>query len=210
MERNDKRGFEEKSFAEYHLYTLGRPATVKESETKQIELMGAVDVPSKKIYRYDASMDQKKVRILLSLQNKKANNLGMPLPAGKVRVYKQDDADGSLEFIGEDRIDHTAKDEKIELYVGDAFDIVGERIQTNNRQLPKHTWQTFKISLRNHKESGPVTVEVMEHVGYWGNWEVEKKSDDFSKKDAGTIVFTVDIPKDGEKTIEYTLHSWSE
>ena len=204
-------GFQEKSFAEYHLYTLGRPATVKESETKQIELMGAVDVPSRKIYRYDAAMDPKKVRVLLGLQNREQDHLGKPLPAGKVRVYKQDEADGSLEFVGEDRIGHTAKDEKLELYVGDAFDIVGERIQTNTKQHPQHTWQSFKVTLRNHKDqAGPVKVEVVEHVGAWGNWEIEQKSDDFVKKDAGTVVFTVDVPKDGEKVIEYTLHSWSE
>ncbi len=203
-------GFREKAFAEYHLYTLGRPATVKESETKQIELTGAVDVPSRKIYRYDAAMDPKKVRVLLGLQNRQQDHLGMPLPAGKVRVYKQDEADGSLEFVGEDWIDHTPKDEKIELYVGNAFDLVGERIQTNTKRHPKHAWQSFRITLRNHKESGPVKVEVVEHVGSWGNWEIENKSDDFVKKDAGTVVFTVDVPKDGEKVVEYTLHSWSE
>ena len=93
--------------------------------------------------------------------------------------------------------------------MGDAFDIVGERTQTNNRQTAHNTWQSFKISIRNHKDTA-VTVEVMEHVGYWGNWEIEKKSDDFEKKDAGTAVFKVEIPKDGEKIIEYTLHSWSQ
>lgn len=203
-------GFEEKAFAEYHLYTLGRPATVKESETKQIELMGATDVPSTKTYRYDANQDPKKVRVLLGFENRKESRLGMPLPAGKIRVYKQDEADGSLEFVGEDRVAHTPKDEKVELYIGDAFDLVGERTQLDVKKHPKHLWQTFRIALRNHKESGPVKVEVVEHPGAWANWEVEKKSDDFVKKDAGTIVFAVDVPKDGEKVVEYTLHSWTE
>ncbi len=202
-------GFEEKSFAEYHLYTLGRPATVKESETKQIELLGATDVASRKVYRYDAAMDAKKVRVLLGLKNDKASRLGMPLPAGKVRIYKMDEADGTLEFIGEDRIDHTAKDEKLELYVGDAFDIVGEQVQTNNRQSGRHQWASFKVSVRNHKDTA-VTVEVMAHPGAWGNWEIEKNTDAFEKQDAGTVVFKVEIPKDGEKVIEYTLHAWSE
>ncbi len=205
----DGGGFQEKAFAEYHLYTLGRPATVKESETKQIELLGATDVPSTKIYRYDATMDEKKVRVLLGLKNSQASRLGMPLPAGKVRVYKMDEADGSLEFVGEDRIDHTPKDEKIELYVGDAFDIIGERTQTANRQTAHNRWAGLKISVRNHKDV-PVTVEIMEHTGYWGNWEIEKNSDPFEKKDAGTVVFKVEIPKDGEKVVEYTLHSWDQ
>ena len=206
--RDESAGLAEKSFAEYHLYTLGRPATVKESETKQIELFPcASDVPSKKIYRYDANMDAKKVRVLLALKNDQASRLGMPLPAGKVRVYKMDEADGTLEFIGEDRIDHTAKDEKLELFVGDAFDLVGETTLVDQRHTPKHSWQTRRISLRNHKDSA-ARIEVVEHANW--NWEVEKKSDEFVKKDARTLVFTVDVPANGEKVIEYVLHSWSE
>ena len=142
-------GFEEKAFFEYHLYTLGRSTTVADNQTKQIELLKTADVPVKKVFLYDGAPQyrwygglvtdtgygsgegNKKINVIIELKNSQDNHMGMPLPKGKVRLYKRDPADASLEFIGEDQIDHTPKDETVKLHIGDAFDIVGERKRTD-------------------------------------------------------------------------------
>ena len=119
--------FEEKAFMEYHLYTLSRPSTVNNNQVKQIEFIEpALNVPIKKLYIYDRQQKADKVQIKLEFENTKENHLGIALPKGKVRVFKKDPADGMLEFVGEDFIDHTPRKEKLSLYIGDAFDIVPE------------------------------------------------------------------------------------
>jgi len=219
-------GFEEKGFFEYHLYTLGRPTTVKDNSQKQIELFAPVEnVPAKKIYLYfgavnlpwwgsDALQDRnlgtqmnKKVDIYMTFQNSEKSGLGIPLPAGRVRVYKEDEADGSLEFVGEDRIDHTPKDEKVLLKMGSAFDVVGERKQTNFQIDTRAHWidESFEIKVRNHKQED-IEVIVKENLFRWHNWEVKEKSHEFEKIDARTIHFPVKVPKDGEVTLTYTVH----
>ena len=139
--------FEEKAFFEYHMYTLQRSTTVKDNQTKQIALLSANNIPVKKLFIFDPvdyygwywynyenqQSKQQKVKVKIELVNSKQNNLGMPLPKGKIKVYKQD-SDGSLQFIGEDAIDHTPKEEKIKLYLGDAFDVIAERKKINYRQ----------------------------------------------------------------------------
>jgi hypothetical protein len=219
--------FQEKSFFEYHMYTMERPTTVSNNETKQLSLLNAASVPTKKEMIYDARGDwfrnwwypgrtdgdpgsgydtsnYHKVNVVLEVINSKANHMGMPLPKGRVRVYKLDDQ-GSQQFIGEDMIDHTPKDEKVRLYVGDAFDVVGDYKRTNYQKIsPNVVEESFEVKVRNHKET-PVDVKVVDHV--WSDWTVKAKSQDFVKKDASTIEFPVTVPKDGESTITYTIRT---
>lgn len=194
--------FEEKAFFEYHLYTLTRPATVKDREIKQLSLFPNTSVKVLKKFIYDGAYYGNKVRVNLEFDNSQKAGLGIPLPKGKIRVYKED-TDKSLEFIGEDRIDHTPKDEKVRIYVGNAFDIVGERKQTSYERLSDRVDRySFEISLRNHKEEG-VEVTVVEHLR--GDWEITKTDTPFVKKDASTIEFVVQLEKDQEKKINYTV-----
>ena len=215
--------FEEKSFFEYHLYTLQGKTTVRNNETKQITLMTAAKVPAKKLYIYDAmkgwwgpwaasrrpgdSYDvsvNKKVNVLIEIANTKDNNLGIPLPKGRVRVYKQG-TDANQQFIGEDEIDHTPKDEKVRLYLGDAFDIVGEHTRTNFRRISSNeVEESFEISLRNHKAEA-VTVTVVQHL--FSDWKILQSSHKYTKKDASTVEFAVDVPKDGEVKVTYTART---
>jgi hypothetical protein len=217
--------FEEKSFFEYHLYTLQRRTTVRDNETKQIEFVSGTNVPVKKLYIYDGAAQKfygynqwaradrnygvqsnKKVYVMLDFKNSKENNLGIPLPKGKMRVYKED-SDKSLEFIGEDFIEHTPKDENVRIYLGDAFDIVGERLQTDFKNGDDFADESFKITVRNHKEE-PIEVRVVEKLYRWSNWKITQKSQDYEKKDARTIEYKLKVPKDSENIITYTVHYW--
>ncbi len=193
---------EERAFFEYHLYTLARPTTVKDKEVKQVSLFPEADVKTKKVFTYDGARYPKDVRITLEFQNTEEEGLGIPLPKGKVRVYKED-IDKSLEFIGEDLIEHTPKGEEVRIYVGNAFDVVGERSRQSVRQITKTLREeTYEIKLRNHKKE-PIEITVVEHL--WGQWEIMASSHEFVKKDASTIEFTVDVPEDEEVVITYTV-----
>jgi hypothetical protein len=221
-------GFEEKAFFEYHLYTLGRTTTVADNQTKQIELLKTADVPVKKVFLYDGAPQfafygglitdanygsqesNKKVNVIIEVKNSKDNHMGMPLPKGKVRLYKRDPADASLEFIGEDQIDHTPKDETIKLHIGDAFDIVGERKRTDfHVDMSRHViTESFEIHIRNHKDE-PVEVLVKETLYRWNNWEITQASHKWTKYDSNTIHFPVKVDKDGEQVITYTVrYTW--
>jgi hypothetical protein len=194
--------FEEKAFFEYHLYTLQRPATVANNQIKQISLFSPTEVKVNKTYSYNGARDRKKVRVNLEFENKKTSGLGMPLPKGKVRVYKRDD-DKSLVFIGEDFIDHTPKDEKVRVYVGNAFDIVGNRTQKERKSIGKTAWEeAWQIKLRNHKEES-VRVTIVERVNF--GWEILRNTHEYKKKDAATIEFSIEIPKDAEVVVEYVV-----
>jgi hypothetical protein len=219
----------EQSFFEYHMYTLARPTTLAENSSKQVEMASASNIPIKKLYVYDGAenlyfggygdsgfwdpnyglQSNKKIAVLLEFQNKKSEGLGIPLPKGRVRVYKKDD-DGSLQFAGEDSIDHTPKDEKVRVKMGEAFDVVGERKRTDySSDLKNRRFEeTFEIKLRNHKD-GAATVTVVEHLYRWNNWKITDASAKYEKKDAQTIEFTVPVPKDGEAVVTYTVkYSW--
>ena len=222
-------GFSEKSFFEFHLYTLERPTTLANNSTKQIELFDqAKQVPARKVLIYNGAagpyyyssapltdrnfggQSNKKVDVYLEFRNDKQYGLGVPLPAGRIRVSKLDSADGSLEFIGEDRIDHTPKDEDVRVKLGSAFDVVGERKQTDFSVDSKAQWmeEQFEIKLRNHKEQ-PVRVVVKENLYRWSNWKILTKTHDFVKEDARTIDFPVDVPKDGETLVRYRVrYTW--
>jgi len=198
-----------RAFGEYRIYDLPEKTTVANNQIKQIELITAAAVPVTKTYLYDGAKirwyryqrnwdrsfgreQNKKVQVLIELENRADRNLGIALPKGKCRVYKKDE-DGSLEFIGEDVIDHTPRDEKVVLYIGDAFDIVGERKQTDFRKLSDRVIEeAFEIKLRNHKKE-PVTVKVLEKLYRWSEWRILKKSHPFEKLDSRTIVFPVTV-----------------
>ena len=152
----------------------------------------------------------KKVQVMREFVNSDTNHLGIALPAGKLRFYRRD-ADGQLEFVGEDRIDHTPRNETIRVTTGNAFDLVGERKQTSFHVDTGDKWmdESFEIKLRNRKKDQPVEIRVVEHLYRWNNWEITQKSDDFTKKDSQTIEFRVPVKPDEEKAVTYTVHySW--
>jgi len=221
-------GFVQKDFFEFHLYTLGRKTTLPNNSTKQIELFDqAKQIPAKKILLYygapapywypspatdrDLGVQMnKKVDVYLEFKNDKQFGLGVPLPAGRLRVSKLDDADGSLEFIGEDKIDHTPKDEQVRIRLGSAFDVVGERRQVNFAVDTNARWleEEFEIKLRNHKPQ-PVDVVVKENLYRWSNWKILTKSHNFVKEDARTIDFPVRVEKDGQTVVRYKVrYTW--
>jgi hypothetical protein len=207
------REFKSEGFFEYHLYTLDGRASIKDKQTKQLALLSATDVPVDKrfIYygaaeyfrtQYGTPMSNQKVGVYLELKNSKDNRLGMPLPKGKVRVYKAD-ASGSQQLIGEDSIDHTPKDERVKLKIGDAFDVVGERVQRDWKKIASSLYEVeWEISLRNHKKED-VTVEVIEPVP--GDWEVLRATLPHEKVDAFTMRFRVPVKKDGESKLIYRV-----
>ena len=205
--------FKEESFFEYHLYTLDRRTTIKDNQTKQMTLLDAGRVPIKKLfvfpgvpayyyYRYDQRSDKQKIGVFLEIENAKKNNLGMPLPKGTVRVYKEDN-DGSLQFIGEDRIDHTPKDEKFKIKIGEAFDVVGERVQTDYKRLGDNLFEVaFEVSLRNHKKED-IRVLVEEPIP--GDWEMLSNTHPYEKVKAHLIRFDVPVAKDKEAKVRYRI-----
>jgi hypothetical protein len=196
--------FEEKPFFEYHLYTLQFPSTVKDNEIKQISLFPSTSVKVNKIYTYDGAREAKKVKVNLEFLNSKEGGLGIPLPKGKLRVYKED-VDKSLEFVGEDLIEHTPKDEKIRVYLGDAFDIVGERSRTDFKRISDDvSEESYQVKLRNHKEE-KVEVIVVEHLYPYTNWEILESNFKYEKKDANTIEFKIPIEKNQEQIVNYKV-----
>jgi hypothetical protein len=230
MVADEAAGFAEKQFFEYHLYTLGRPSSLPNNSTKQIELFPSVaGVPCEKTLVYYGQAGfywdyggspltdrnygvtgNKKVDTYLSFKNEQANGMGIPLPAGRVRVSKLDTADGSLEFIGEDRIDHTPKNETILLKLGSAFDVVGERRQLDysidtSRKL---ITEEIEVKLRNRKDE-PVRVVVKESLYRWVNWKITASTHAFEKQDARTIHIPVTVPADKEVVVRYSVrYTW--
>jgi hypothetical protein len=197
-------GFEERPFFEYHIYTLDRPATVADRETKQLALFPSASASARKTYTYDATRNQTKIATRMEFQNSKQNGLGMALPAGKVRVYKED-TDKALEFVGEDQIDHTPRDEKLRLFLGDAFDVVAERKQTAQKQLSSRSREeSYSVELRNHKDTA-VQVQVVEHL--YGDWTITEHSHEFVKTNANTVEFPVNVPANGSLTVVYTVRT---
>ena len=205
--------FKEEEFFEYHIYTLQREATVKENQTKQISLVNADDIRVKKelvfygaqyYYRssYVESISNRKVGVYVEIANRKEDNLGIPLPKGTVRVYKKD-SEGSLQFVGEDSIDHTPKDEKVRVKLGDAFDVVGARKQTDWKKIAYDTYEAaFEISLRNHKKED-VVVRVIEPIP--GDWTMLSSSHEYKKTEAFTAEFNIPVPKDKETKLTYRV-----
>ncbi|HZP36803.1 MAG TPA: DUF4139 domain-containing protein [Methylomirabilota bacterium] len=207
------RDFKAEGFFEYHLYTLDGRTTIKDNQTKQLTLLAAADVPVEKRYiyygaaayhrtQYGVPFANQKVGVYLDLRNSKANRLGVPLPKGKIRVYKAD-ASGSQQLIGEDWIDHTPKDEKMRIKMGEAFDVVGDRVQKDWKRIGSNLYEVeWEITLRNHKQEA-VTVEVVEPVA--GDWEMLRSSHPHQKVEASTARFSLAVPKDGATTLSYRV-----
>ena len=219
----------ERTFDEYHLYTLARSTTLDDRETKQVEFIRAGNVSTTQIYVYDGlkldptryngwnwenirndfsygTESNPKIWVMREFANSEANHLGMPLPKGRVRFYRRND-DGQIEFTGENVIDHTPHDEKVRVYAGNAFDLTGERRRTDyrvdtNRQTID---ESFEIKVRNHKKE-PVDVRVVERLYRWITWDISAESDPYRRTDSKTIEFPLTIPRDGEKAITYTAH----
>ena len=210
---NASRDFREETFFEYHLYSLDGRTTIKDNQTKQLSLMSAADVPVDKHFIYYGAADyyrtayglpvsNQKFGVYLELKNSKENRLGVPLPKGRVRVYKAD-ASGSQQLIGEDWIDHTPKDEKIKIKMGNAFDVVGERIQKDWKRIASNLYEVeWEISLRNHKKES-ITVEVFEPMP--GDWEVLRASQPHEKVQAFTAKWNVAVPREGEAKLSYRI-----
>jgi len=221
-------GFVQKDFFEFHLYTLGRPTTLPNNSTKQIELFDqAKQIPARKVLLYYGALQpyfypnpytdrnmgietNKKVDVYLEFKNDKQFGLGVPLPAGRLRVSQLDKADNSLEFIGEDKIDHTPKDEQVRVKLGSAFDVVGERRQVNFSVDTSAKWmeEEIEVKLRNHKAQ-PVEVIVKENLYRWSNWKILTQTHKYDKEDARTISFPVKVAKDGETVVRYRVrYTW--
>ena len=217
----------EKAFSEFHLYSIARPTTLRDHETKQVEFVHAQGVSAPRLFIYDgATMNygswpmyrgsgeygipmNKKVWVLREFKNSEVNHLGIALPKCRLRFYQQDD-DKQLEFIGENEIDHTPKDETIRVYVGNSFDLAGERKRTFHQINSDEKWmeESFEITLRNHKKE-PVEIRAVEHLSRYDNWEVKEKSDEFTKLDSNTIEFRAKLKPDEEKVITYKVrYSW--
>ncbi len=220
----------ERTFEDYHLYNLPFPITLHDRETKQVEFMRASGISSRRRYVYDGlSIDRNRfggdgdfrmqpvvgiesnthVWIMREFANSEANHLGVPLPKGRVRFYRRDQ-DGQLEFTGENTIDHTAKDELVKIYTGNAFDISGAHRQTQfktaSTTFPNGaTDESFEIKLRNHKKEA-ATVTVVEHLYRWPNWNISQESDPHRQTDSRTIEYEVTIQPEQEKIITYTAH----
>ncbi len=207
------RDFKSEGFFEYHLYTLDGRTTIKDNQTKQLTLLAAADVPVVKqliyygaqdYYRtsYGMPMSNQKVGVYLDIKNSKENRLGLPLPKGKIRVYKAD-ASGSQQFVGEDWIDHTPRDERVMIKMGDAFDVVGERTQKEWRKIGSNLYEVeWEISLRNHKKDDQ-TVTVIEPVP--GDWQVLTSTHAWEKPEAHTLKFQVPVVKDGASKLTYRV-----
>jgi len=208
--------FQQESFSEYHLYTLGRRTSVEDKETKQISLLQGSAVPVEKIfvvngnnYYYRSAQNpgspiKDPVMVYYKFRNDEKAGLGIPLPAGNLRVYQKDSRGGIL-FVGEDRIDHTPKDENVTVHIGNAFDVVAERKQTDYKRIDTHTWEMeFEITLRNHKDT-PITVEVNEPIG--GDWEMLNSTYKFTKTAAFAAQFRVPVAKDGTSVLRYRIRA---
>ena len=221
---------QEKSFDEFHLYTLQRPTTLRDQQTKQVEFVRATSIHGQRVYVYDGAQvaqygyynteqirnepnygtaSNSKIWVMEEFKNADTNHLGIALPKGRLRFYRRD-TDGHLEFVGENTIDHTPKDETIRVYTGNSFDVVGERKRTNFHVESTQHWmeETFEIRVRNHKKD-PVNVRVVEHLYRWTNWKLIEQSQASHKTDAQTIEFPVTIAPDGEAVVTDTVHySW--
>src|SRR5438445_4653231 len=208
--------FQQENFSEYHLYSLGRRSSVEDKETKQISLLQGSSVPVEKIfvlngqnYYYHNAQNpgsplKDPVMVYYKFKNDEKAGLGIPLPAGNVRVYQKDSKGGIL-FAGEDRIDHTPKDETVNIHIGNAFDVVAEHKQTDYKSIASHVWEMeFEVTIRNHKD-GPIIVEVNEPIG--GDWEMLTSTYKYTKTAAFAAQFNVPVAKNGKAVLKYRIRA---
>jgi len=212
--------FQEQGLFEYHMYELQRPTTLLDKEQKQVNFLTAQAAKAVTRYVFDESLYQKywwwtrendtenglKCGVIVDVPNREENHLGIPLPKGKVRVYKEDKG-GSLQFVGEDLIDHTPRGDTLHLSLGQAFDLRGARVVESSDQKGEQKTETVRVDLRNAKDQD-VVIEVIEHQS-WPTWKVKASTQGYEKRDASTIVFKVKVPKRGEASVKYTYNaSW--
>ena len=229
MAMADSAGFQEKAFADFHLYTLPRRTDVEQNSTQQIALFPTVDsfdLKRELVFNFTAQVggwgqpmterdffgntQKGKPSIFVVFENKEANSLGMPLPAGKIRCYKMDDADGTLEFIGEDIIGHTPRNETVRVKLGEAFEVVGERTRVDFTvdNAARRMTETFKIEIRNQKAASQ-KVRVVERQYRWTNWKITANNQPFTKVDSDNIAFDVVVNAEGKAEINYTVtYNW--
>ena len=229
MAMADGAGFQEKAFADFHLYTLPRRTDIEQNSTQQIALFPTVDsfdLKRELVFNFTAQVGgwgqpmtdpdffgnsvKGKPSIFVSFDNKEANSLGMPLPAGKIRCYKMDDADGTLEFIGEDIIGHTPRNETVKVKLGEAFDVVGERTRTDFTvdNAARRMTETFRIEIRNQKAASQ-KVRVIERLYRWTNWKITSNNQPFTKIDSDNVAFDVVVNAEGKAEINYTVtYNW--
>ncbi len=222
----------QKAFDDFHLYDLHRTVSLRDGETKQVQFLEAAGVTVKRSYLYDGQSppfqpqpyyngnvnemrgyglggENPKVNILEEIKNSEQNHLGIPLPAGRVRLYRRD-ADGQMEFVGENTISHTPTEEILKIPTGSAFDVKGSRRQTDFHvnQQDRILDETFEIKVTNQKQQ-PVKVTVVEHMYRGDNWQILNKSADFTKRDSHTLEFPLQVPAKGETTLTYSVrYSW--
>lgn len=217
----------QKAFDDFHLYDLNRTVALRDGETKQVQFIEAGDVNMRRDYVYDGlgtplqpfyagnvnsnrgyglDNENTKVEIIEEIKNSEANHLGMPLPAGRVRLYRRD-ADGQMEFVGESLINHTPAEDTVKVPTGYAFDVKGSRHQTDFHvdQGERMMNETFEVRLTNQK-SQAVDVAVVEHMYRCENWDITAKSSDFKKRDSHTVEFPISVPAKGEASLTYTVH----
>jgi hypothetical protein len=217
MEADAAAPMQEESLLEYHLYTLNRPTTIAENQTKQVALLSASNIPARKelvlrgadyyyLGQYGEIGTKMKVGVFVEFENKEASKLGMPLPKGVLRVYKKDNA-GNAQFVGEDRIDHTPKNETVRLKLGEAFDVTADKKQTDFKSLPRQTKNSktiyesaFELVLKNAKKE-KVTVVVQEPIG--GEWKITSESHPHSKINSHLAQWSIDIPAEGKTSLTY-------
>ncbi len=195
-------GFAEKEFFEYHLYTLPRKATIANKEIKQISLFEPADSEVEKVFIYKPDRNPKKVEVNIKFKNSQTTGLGMPLPKGRARIFKADD-DGSLILLGEDYIDHTPKDEELNIMVGYAFDISAEERLINQTRVSKQIDEReYEIEIRNHKNED-IVVEIEKKL--YGFWEITESTVEFTRKDASTVIFSLPVNKDSNRLVTFRV-----
>ena len=201
----------EQSLFEYHLYTLNRPASVRNKESKQLSLLQGFDIPVQKVISFDSYADSDGPQtqdldssVKIKFKNDEKSHLGMPMPAGKIRLYQRD-ASGSVQFLGENQINHTPRDEKLSFEVGKSFDIKATHKRTAWTKIGKNASRTsFEIEVRNRKKEA-ATVYLYEHQS--GDWKITSKSENYVKDDSATAVFEVRLKAGEVKTVKYTVES---
>ena len=203
----EDKGFQEREFFEYHIYDLERLTTIRDNQIKQISLFPPATVSSEKKFYYNAQRDPKKVEVRVLFKNDKKAGLGKPLPSGIFRIYQKDKE--SLEFIGEDRIDHTPRNEEVKITVGKAFDLVGEKNVVDRQKVSKRSERhKVEIELRNNKESENINI-IVEEAFYHRQWKIEESNFPFDKKNAQKVEFNIPVKANGKSTMTYTvLYSW--
>ena len=217
-------GVQQKAFDDFHLYTLPRPVTLRDQETKQVEFIRSARVQATKSYLYDPvparyhgsrninrnnQVFSKEVSIFWNFANSEENGLGVPMPAGTIRFYREDSDDGNLEFVGENTIRHTARNEDLKIFTGTAFDLLGERKVTDFEYNEREKWlkETIEITLKNRSEKEQ-TITAREHLWRWSKWEIETETE-FEKTNSNTIEFTQTLEPDSVVTISYdVMYSW--